>query len=296
MTPPTISVFNLPERLSAKADPNLIGDDERFSEVEELARRSLSIREAALGKLHPLVASSLNNLAVLYRTQGEYAKAEPLLRRALEMREKLYSKAAFPLGHPDLASSINSLAFLHKDQGEYGKAEPLLRRALEMYGATAAALAGTAPEATAMNYLASLPLARDGFLSATRELPGTDAYQAVWQSKAALSRLYQRRHLAVLAAASPQWRALHLVLRRHGQGADPGRGDEHPGGRQVPGGFEGEQGFVRLRLADALPAGAAERKCDFRQLPRRAGESATRRSDAGQKSRLDVQGFQTVRE
>src|SRR5262249_32086638 len=43
------------------------------------------------------------------------------------------------------------------------------------------------------------------------------SYQAVWQSKASLSRIYERRHLAVLAAASPQARSLWqslLLLRR----------------------------------------------------------------------------------
>ena len=64
----------------------LIGDDERYSEVEGLARRSLTIREEALGKLHPLVASSLNNLAVVLDSTGRPKDAEPLLKRALEIR------------------------------------------------------------------------------------------------------------------------------------------------------------------------------------------------------------------
>jgi len=35
------------------------------------------------------VAASLNNLAVLYRAQGRNNDAEPLLRRALAIREKI---------------------------------------------------------------------------------------------------------------------------------------------------------------------------------------------------------------
>ena len=42
----------------------------------------------ALGPEHPDVARSLNNLAGLYRAQGQYAKAEPLYQRALGIREK----------------------------------------------------------------------------------------------------------------------------------------------------------------------------------------------------------------
>src|SRR4051812_1121180 len=36
----------------------------------------------------PSVATSLNNLAVLYRRQGQYAAAEPLYKRALAINEK----------------------------------------------------------------------------------------------------------------------------------------------------------------------------------------------------------------
>ena len=43
---------------------------------------SLAISEKALGPDHPDVASSLNNLAELYKTQGRYADAEPLYKRA----------------------------------------------------------------------------------------------------------------------------------------------------------------------------------------------------------------------
>ena len=77
-----------------------------------------------LGPDHPDTASSLNNLAGLYRAQGRYAEAEPLYRRALAIRE-----AVLGPDHPDTASSLNNLAGLFRAQGRYGEAEPLLRRA-----------------------------------------------------------------------------------------------------------------------------------------------------------------------
>jgi tetratricopeptide (TPR) repeat protein len=49
--------------------------------------RALDISEKALGPHHPAVATSLNNLAALYQAQGAYAQAEPLLDRALDIRE-----------------------------------------------------------------------------------------------------------------------------------------------------------------------------------------------------------------
>ena len=73
----------------------------------------------------PTVATSLNNLAVLYRDQGKYAEAEPLYQRALAIREK-----ALGSDHPDVAASLNNLAELYRDQGKYAEAEPLYQRAL----------------------------------------------------------------------------------------------------------------------------------------------------------------------
>jgi hypothetical protein len=35
-----------------------------------------------LGERHPLVATSLNNLALLYHNQGRYEAAEPLYQQA----------------------------------------------------------------------------------------------------------------------------------------------------------------------------------------------------------------------
>ena len=52
---------------------------------------------------------SLNNLAVLYKTEGRYAKAEPLYQRALAIREK-----ALGPEHPDVATSLNNLAALYQ--------------------------------------------------------------------------------------------------------------------------------------------------------------------------------------
>ena len=49
----------------------------------------------------------IGKLAGLYQTQGTYARAEPLLVRALEIREK-----ALRPTHPDVAQSLNNLAGL----------------------------------------------------------------------------------------------------------------------------------------------------------------------------------------
>jgi tetratricopeptide (TPR) repeat protein len=66
---------------------------------------------------HPDVASSLNNLAGLYLSQGRNADAEPLYRQALEMERRLFSG-----DHPDVAISLNNLAGLYESQGRNGEA------------------------------------------------------------------------------------------------------------------------------------------------------------------------------
>ena len=80
-----------------------------------------------LGENHPDYAASLNNLAMLYQAMGDYAKAEPLFRQALEIRKKALGE-----NHPDYATSLNNLAVLYQAMGDYAKAEPLYRQALEI--------------------------------------------------------------------------------------------------------------------------------------------------------------------
>jgi tetratricopeptide (TPR) repeat protein len=55
------------------------------------------------------VAFSLDNLAGLYRAQGQYTKAESLHQRALAIFEK-----ALGPEHPDVATSLNNLALLYR--------------------------------------------------------------------------------------------------------------------------------------------------------------------------------------
>jgi CHAT domain-containing protein len=58
---------------------------------------------------------------------GDYAKAEPLLQRAL----KIYEKVLGP-NHPNTAYTLAHLEVLYYQMGDYAKAEPLLQRALKI--------------------------------------------------------------------------------------------------------------------------------------------------------------------
>jgi tetratricopeptide (TPR) repeat protein len=63
----------------------------RYTEALPLAQKALEIREKAFGLVHPDVAASLHNLALLYQAMGDHAKAEPLFRRSVEINEKIFS-------------------------------------------------------------------------------------------------------------------------------------------------------------------------------------------------------------
>jgi len=57
-----------------------------YALAEPLYKRSLKIDEKALGPDHPSVATSLNNLASLYRATNRHKEAKDLELRATEIQ------------------------------------------------------------------------------------------------------------------------------------------------------------------------------------------------------------------
>ena len=90
----------------------------RYADAEPLYRRSLEIREKQLGRDHPDVAQTLNNLANLYSVMCRYSDAEPLFRRSLEIFEKQLGR-----DHPDVAASLNNLAVSVAALGRWDEAD-----------------------------------------------------------------------------------------------------------------------------------------------------------------------------
>jgi serine/threonine protein kinase len=72
-----------------------------------------------------LQARLMDTMGNVYMNLGLYKKAEALLERALQTREKNLRP-----DHPDVATALNDLALLYKNQGRYEAAEPLYERAL----------------------------------------------------------------------------------------------------------------------------------------------------------------------
>lgn len=60
-----------------------------FAQLRALHCTLCGVTHCSLGPLCWQVAATLNNLAVLYGKRGKYREAEPLCKRALEIREKV---------------------------------------------------------------------------------------------------------------------------------------------------------------------------------------------------------------
>jgi CHAT domain-containing protein len=99
----------------------------RAREAVRLARQARDQYKAALGEKHPAYATSLNNLAMLYRAMGDYARARPLYEQARDLH-----KAALGEKHPLYALSLNNLAALYQDMGDYARARPLYEQARDL--------------------------------------------------------------------------------------------------------------------------------------------------------------------
>jgi len=97
----------------------------RYDEALPLAKRSLKLREAALGQKHPLVAESLTNLAELYLSTSRAAEAEPLLKRALAIYEINPDTNGLIVG-----KTLDRLAAFRAASSDLKKAEELFRRAI----------------------------------------------------------------------------------------------------------------------------------------------------------------------
>ncbi len=95
-----------------------------YAEAEELFFAALKEAES-FGEKDTRLATTLNELALLFTDQGKYAEAEPFFQRSLA----IYEKALGP-EHLDVAIILNNLGLLFTDQGKYAEAEPFFQRSL----------------------------------------------------------------------------------------------------------------------------------------------------------------------
>ena len=99
----------------------------QYREAQTHFERSLAMRRDMLGKRHPDVARTLNNLAVAVYHQGELVAAEAYYRDAIAIAEDVLGAR-----HPHLAAFLSNLGSALSPQGRYDEAQSLHRRALEI--------------------------------------------------------------------------------------------------------------------------------------------------------------------
>ena len=132
----------------------------RYASGEPFARRSVEIREKALGPDHVDVAADLGALAALLDGQDKWDESEPLYRRALGIFQRAYGP-----DHYEAGVALGNLAALKQAQGKLAEAAPLYQRALEIKERH---LGPAHPSvATTVNNLAVLARAQGNFTEAT---------------------------------------------------------------------------------------------------------------------------------
>jgi len=111
---------------------NLIGDVYRelglYDRAEAMHRAALEMAKSLPSTENPLVALSLNELALALDEQNKLQDAEKLARQALEIRTNLFVGA-----HPEVAESLTGLGIMLEHRGQYAEAEALHRQALAMH-------------------------------------------------------------------------------------------------------------------------------------------------------------------
>lgn len=79
---------------------------------------------ASFGQSHSGVAATLHELGTMYLVQGQAARAEPLLLRALAIRERVLLPS-----HPYLRATRARLAALYRQTGQEARADALAQAA-----------------------------------------------------------------------------------------------------------------------------------------------------------------------
>jgi tetratricopeptide (TPR) repeat protein len=110
----------------------------RWPEALKLGRRSLDLAERKYGPDHPVVAASLTIVGDIYHAQARPAEADPLLRRALIIRQVANNvrngvTQAGLAAPADVAMSLKNLANAYRAAGRYDEAEGVLTMTISVY-------------------------------------------------------------------------------------------------------------------------------------------------------------------
>src|SRR6266581_1809756 len=125
--------FYGPNHYKTAAGLTVLGRALRFEpqgndEAARLFERALVIRERVFGKVHPQVASTLNEMGGVALARDRFAEAEVLARRVLAIYRTVYGGK-----HAFTGVGVSNLASVYVAQQQYARAEPLYREAIEIF-------------------------------------------------------------------------------------------------------------------------------------------------------------------
>jgi len=125
--------FYGPNHYKTAAGLTVLGRALRFEpqgndEAARLFERALVIRERVFGKVHPQVASTLNEMGGVALARNRFAEAEVLARRVLAIYRTVYGGK-----HTFTGVGVSNLASVYVAQQQYARAEPLYREAIEIF-------------------------------------------------------------------------------------------------------------------------------------------------------------------
>jgi Tetratricopeptide repeat/Protein of unknown function (DUF2914) len=144
---------------------------ENLALADELLRRAADIQEVELGPLHPDLANTLNNLAIVAEKTGRLDEAETFYRRAVAI-----TSASLPADHPMITASRENLE-------DFCRARGLpIDKPTEVHAVDA----GLTTEATPQPSIAPLPVpeqrtpsASEPLLSGSRRVSRSLAWAAI---------------------------------------------------------------------------------------------------------------------
>jgi CHAT domain-containing protein len=179
-------------------------DDALPPQREALQMRLKLYSEMRFPDGHSNLAVSHACLGMLLSSLGQQDEALAQAEKARVMYQRLYPDVRYPDGHRDVAAATANVAALLVKMGRFSEALPHYERSLTLQRSLGRRLLLHAAEAEALAYAQARPATRDGYLSATTHVPdtATAAYRAVWDSKAAVTRVMELRHAAARASGA----------------------------------------------------------------------------------------------
>lgn len=162
---------NIATKALSDAMESLAARENRLTEIQAKYQQELQTKDNQKSKENDQeYMHTLNQLGEVYKLKGEGTLAEPLLKKSLIAREKLYGN-----DHPQVAEALRSLAEIYEMNGNSAEAANCMRRARTIEAKYAAASKTEAESAAPSAPSSHSALVREATLPAEIERPHQDS-------------------------------------------------------------------------------------------------------------------------